>query len=554
MGMKNSIILIFFLFVMAFFSNCESKFQPKNIKHVVIIGIDGMSVGGLQEASTPHFDEYIKNGAYSFNARNVLPTSSSPNWETMLTGSGVAQTGVTSNDWRFDNYNLPPVVTTENGRYPDIFYAIKRSNRALKTSAIYHWSGFANLYDKTNVDLDFDCENENETALKASEIIQSEKPAFLFIQLDHVDHAGHEYGHMTAEYFKSVELADQLAGTIIDATKKAGIFEETMFLIVADHGGVGFGHGDETVQGNEVPFILYGSAIKKGYKIPAAVNLHDVAATSAFALNVTVPQVWQGRAVACAFEGAPEPDPATLIGQFMEPSTFIPEIYPRKQNGEAGGLFVNTRAMVTMDSKGVDGKIRYTTDGSIPTVKSEVYTNPFEMTQSGIVKTAYFGNSGSQSAVAEGFFRVVKNVTQSTGVAYKLYKGKNWSKLPDFKSSNPIETGRVFEFTTDELADKMEESTGIVFDGIVNIENKGVYSFTTKSDDGSKLYVNGQLVVDNDGDHGVQEREGSINLESGKAKICVEYFNGGGGFFLNATYRGPGVAKQIISPEKLTLK
>ncbi len=554
--MKKIRLLTFFLLsiMLGVFISCNSKFQPQNIKHVVVIGIDGMSVGGLVEANTPNFDEYIKNGAWSFNTRNVLPTSSSPNWEAMLTASGVAQTGVTSNEWRYNNYNLPPVVTTENGRYPDIFYAIKKSNINLKTSSVYHWSGFANLYDKTNVDFDFDTKDEIVTGIKAAEIIKSEKPNFLFIQIDHVDGAGHHSGHMTPDYFKSIELADSLAGVIVNATKDVGIFEETIFIIVADHGGVGYGHGHETVQGNEVPFILYGSGIKKGYKIPIAVNLYDVAATSAFALNITAPQVWQGRPVISAFEGAPEPNPATLIGQFMSPSTHIPVIYPRKENGEVGGLFVDKKAIVSIEGKVADGKIRYTTDGSIPTVQSKVYTEPFETTQSGIVKAANFGNDGSQSAYTEGYFRVVKNITENTGVSYKLYQGKNWKKLPDFNRLKPFDEGRVFEFTTDDLADKIEESTGIVFEGMIQIEEEGEYTFTTKSDDGSKLFINGQEVVNNDGDHGVQEREGSINLKQGKAKICVEYFNGGGGFYLNATYRGPAITKQIISPEKLTLK
>jgi hypothetical protein len=513
-----------------------------------------MSVGGLVESKTPNFDEYIENGAWTFNARNVLPTSSSPNWGTMLTGSGVAQTGITSNQWRYNNYNLPPVVTTENGRYPDIFYAIKKSNAGLKTSSIYHWSGFANLYDNTHVDLDYDIENEVATGEKAAEIIKSEKPNFLFVQIDHVDGAGHRDGHMTPGYFKAVELADSLAGVIVDAAKEAGIFDKTLFIITADHGGVGFGHGHETVQGNEVPFILYGKSIKKDYQIPAAVNLHDVAATAAFALNVTAPQVWQGRPVICAFEGVPEPDPESLIGQFMAPSTHIPVMFPRKPNGEVGGLFVDEKAMVSMESAGTEGKIRYTTDGSIPTINSTVYDEPFEMTQSGIVKAAYFGINGSQSATTEGYFRVVKNITENTGVRYKLYQGSNWDKLPDFNAINPFEEGRVFEFTTDDMADKISNNTGVVFEGMLHIENEGRYSFTTKSDDGSKLYINDEQIVDNDGDHGVQEREGSVNLESGKAKIRVEYFNGGGGFFLNVTYSGPGVTKQIISPDRLTLK
>ncbi len=548
---KSKVLLI--AIPLLFFASCAKEFQPHNIQHVVVIGIDGMSVGGLVESHTPNFDEYIKNGSWTFHARNVLPTSSSPNWATMLTGSGVAQTGVTSNDWRFDNYNLPPVVSTEYGRYPDIFYAIKNSNPALITSAVYHWSGFGNLYDHNGVDLDFDTKDEFHTAQKAAEVLKSEKPNFLFVQIDHVDGAGHSMGHMTSGYFEAVELADSLAGIIVNATKEAGIFEKTLFILLADHGGVGYGHGHETVQGNEVPFILFGSGIKKGYEIPTAVNIHDVASTATFALNVTTPQVWQGRPVAAAFEGAPEPDPGSLLGRFMAPSTFIPVISPQKENGEVGDLFINEKAMVNIESKGTEGKIRFTSDGSIPTIRSEEYTGPFEMKNSGVVKAAYFGNDGSQSTYTEGYFRVLNNPGGNTGVNYKVYKGKDWKKLPDFSNLTPAAQGKVYEFSLDEIADHIENNTGVVFEAMLNINQPGEYTFTTKSDDGSKLYVNGKQVVDNDGDHGVQEREGSIRLQSGKAKVRIEYFNGGGGFYLNATYRRPGIAKQIISPEKLSI-
>lgn len=547
---KVNCIFLFVLILSTFFLGCKQVSQPENIKHVIVIGVDGMSVGGLLESSTPHFDEYIKNGAYCFNTRNVLPTISSPNWEAMLTGSGVALTGVTSNDWRFDNYNLPPVVTTENGRYPDIFYAIKKSNSSLITSSVYHWSGFVNLYDTSFVDLDFNCMDEKSTTAKVAEVIKSAKPNFLFIQLDQVDHAGHVSGHMTPEYFKSIELADQLAGLIVDATKEAGIFDETLFIIVADHGGKGLDHGGETVQGNEVPLILYGKGVKKGYKIPAAVNLYDVAATSAFALNVEIPQVWQGKPVTCAFSGFP--DPKNLIGSFMAPSVFIPQIYPQKINGEAGGLFIGKNATVTIKSKGIDGKIRYTTDGSIPSKDSEIYLKPFEMNSSGVVKAAYFDTNGGRSDFSKGYFRVIKDLSSNTGVTYSMFKGTDWKKLPDFKTLKPITSGKTNEISLEEIEDKIDDSTGIVFEGWFTIKDAGIYFFSTISDDGSKLFIDGVPVVDNDGDHGVQEREGSVTLTQGKHKIGVYYLNAGGGFFLNCLFSGPGIPKQIISPDVLS--
>lgn len=539
------------LIIGVIFYNCRQNSHHNNIKHVIVIGIDGMSVGGVAQSPTPNFDEYMKNGAYSLHTRNVMPTISSPNWEAMLTGSGVALTGVTSNDWQVDNYSLPPVVTTENGRYPDIFYVLKKGNSSLKTSSIYQWDGFGNLYDHHFVDIDFTCKDERSTTDKVIEVIKKDKPNFLFIQLDNVDHAGHEYGHMTPEYFKAVELADLLSGEIVNATKEAGIFDKTLFIIVADHGGKGLDHGHETLQGNEVPFILYGNGLKKGYKIPSAVNLYDVAATSAFALNVEIPQVWEGQPVECAFKGFAEPK--NLIGKFMAPSTYIPVISPCKRNGEAGRLFIREKAMVTIESSGTDGKIRYTTDGSIPNAESEIYQGPFEMTFSGVVKATYFGNDGSQSDFSKGFFRIIQDVKKETGINYTLYKSKYLQKLPDFASLKPVVKGKTLEISLDEIDDQIGESTGVVFSGWITIKKEGEYTFSTISDDGSKLFIDQTEVVNNDGDHGVQEKEGSINLTKGKHQIRVNYFNGGGGWFLNCLYGGPGVPKQIVSPDILTI-
>jgi hypothetical protein len=547
--MKNKIISFLIFSFVWFFMNSTSSAMG-NIKHVIIIGVDAMSVGGIMQANTPNFHEYMKNGAYSLHTRNVMPTISAPNWEAMLTSSGVALTGVTSNDWRVDNYNLPPVVTTGNTRYPDIFYVLKKSNSLLKTAAIYQWDGFGNLYDHQYVDIDATCKDERATTDKVIEVIKRDKPNFLFIHFDQCDHAGHVYGHMTPNYLKAVELADELAGEIVHSTKEAGIFDETLFIIVADHGGKGKDHGHETLQGNEVPFILYGKSVKKGYEIPAVVRLYDVAATSAFVFHAEIPQAWEGRPVECAFAGSPEP--GNLIGTFMAPSTYIPVISPNKPNGEVGGLFINQKAIVTIESSGpADGKIRYTTDGTIPSAHSEVYRHPFEMTSSGVVRAAYFGNDGKKSDCSKGYFRVVNNVTENTGVTFDLYKCVNLTKVPDFSILKPCSKGKTLEISTADIETQIGENTALVFQGMINIGSDGQYTFSTLSDDGSKLYIDEKLIVDNDGDHGVQEKQGSIILKKGKHLIKVEYFNAGGGCFLNCLFSGPGIPKQIISPDFL---
>jgi len=60
--------------------------------------------------------------------------------------------------------------------------------------------------------------------------------------------------------------------------------------------------------------------------------------------------------------------------------------------------------------------------------------------------------------------------------------------------------------------------------------------------------------VDNDGNHGVLEESGSVDLTMGRHPILVTFYNNGGGFWLDAFYKGPGLVKQIIPADKLFIQ
>jgi hypothetical protein len=63
----------------------------------------------------------------------------------------------------------------------------------------------------------------------------------------------------------------------------------------------------------------------------------------------------------------------------------------------------------------------------------------------------------------------------------------------------------------------------------VRVARDDVYVFELTSDDGSRLLVDGALVVDNDGLHGPEEKTGDVALAAGWHAIRVEYFNKTGG-------------------------
>lgn len=82
--------------------------------------------------------------------------------------------------------------------------------------------------------------------------------------------------------------------------------------------------------------------------------------------------------------------------------------------------------------------------------------------------------------------------------------------------------------------------------GAIVIHRAGTYTFSTISDDGSRLEIDGQMVVRNDGVHGAQEASGAIALERGIHAIRVEYEQAGGGYALDVRFaRGDEPAATI---------
>jgi mono/diheme cytochrome c family protein len=130
-----------------------------------------------------------------------------------------------------------------------------------------------------------------------------------------------------------------------------------------------------------------------------------------------------------------------------------------------------------------------------------------------------------------------------TNMTYAYYEGA-WTKLPDFDKLKPVKSGQTSDFDLG-VARRINDCA-IKFDGFVKIENDGNYTFTTNSDDGSKLWIDGKLVVNNDGIHPPQVKSGKIKLTKGMHKLTVAVFNAGGGFELSVEVEGPGSGKRSL--------
>ena len=226
----------------------------------------------------------------------------------------------------------------------------------------------------------------------------------------------------------------------------------------------------------------------------------------------------------------------------QKPYTAAPQILP-----EETFVTVPNVVKLEMKCKTEGATIRYTLDGSEPTNSSEEYGKPFQLTESAEVKAKGFKQGYQPSVCAEKAYVFVD--PEGNGLFYELFEGA-FECLPDFSTLTPLTSGHIYSFGF-EGVDAPELEFALKISGFLEIANGGEYCFYTVSNDGSRLFIDNSLVVDNDGGHTALEKSGTVSLTPGRHSIVVTYFQKGGGKELKALYEGPEVEKQEIPASRL---
>jgi len=125
--------------------------------------------------------------------------------------------------------------------------------------------------------------------------------------------------------------------------------------------------------------------------------------------------------------------------------------------------------------------------------------------------------------------------------------------LETLAAMKPSESGIVPQIVMNVPQRKQADNFALRFTGNIRIPAPGKYSFFVASDDGSRIYIDDQLLVNNDRLQGMTEQGASVDLTAGLHKIVVTYFDNGGGDGLSVTWSGPGIQKQAIPAEQLSV-
>jgi putative heme-binding domain-containing protein len=114
------------------------------------------------------------------------------------------------------------------------------------------------------------------------------------------------------------------------------------------------------------------------------------------------------------------------------------------------------------------------------------------------------------------------------------------------RALTPQASGMASTIVMDVPVLKTRDAFALMFHGHILIEQSGKYNFFLSSDDGSRFYIDDELLIDNDGLHGMVEKRGTVQLTAGLHPIIATYFDNGGGDGLTMSWSGPGFRKQEI--------
>lgn len=260
----------------------ENNANGRRYGHVVIVGLDGMGTF-CTNTPTPRMDAIFANGAKTTNALSLFPTISAQNWGAMLLGADPEVHGLTNgiiSRQEYTNRELPSIFTTVRQAYPDSTLC-----------SICHWNPINHGIVEHDIGVEMQSADSGaQTTDKVVDCILSEKPDLLFIHIDDPDGAGHHYDYGSPGHLECITNVDAMVGRIYDACEAAGILDDTLFIVITDHGGYRCGHGGYTDGEKYIYFALCGKTVRQTDGFFATTKDINAIVRYAFSLEIPKPQ------------------------------------------------------------------------------------------------------------------------------------------------------------------------------------------------------------------------------------------------------------------------
>lgn len=280
--------------------------MERKYSHVIVIGVDGAGKW-FKDAETPNFDRIFSKGAITYKALSSKPTISAECWGSMLIGVGPEVHKLTNK-----RVSLLPYPVWS--KHPTVFRRIRKAYPNAELGSYCDWNPITKGIVEKFIGVSHYTERDKKLTPIICNYINQKKPDFLFIHFDSTDGAGHKNGYGTPAHLKAIAEVDKLIGDVYSSIENAGIMEETLFMVITDHGGTvdpnGKGsHGGWTDEEKYVTFAATGKDIKNGEI--EKMNIRDLAAIVLYSFGIEAPEFnekgWTAQIPEGIFEDADVP-------------------------------------------------------------------------------------------------------------------------------------------------------------------------------------------------------------------------------------------------------
>lgn len=257
--------------------------MPRKYSHVIVIGVDGAGAW-FKDADTPSFDSIFEKGAVTYSVLSSKPSISAECWGSMLIGVGPEVHKLTNRRVSVLPYPLW-------SKYPTVFRRIRRAYPEARLGSYCDWKPITRGIVERFMRVSNYSARDNELTPVICDYIKENKPDFLFVHFDSTDGAGHKNGYGTEAHLKAISIVDKLIGDVYSSIEKAGILEETLFMVIADHGGTNEnGKGSHGGWSDEEKYVTF-AAVGKGVNNCEIgnMNIRDLAAIVLYAFGIDRP-------------------------------------------------------------------------------------------------------------------------------------------------------------------------------------------------------------------------------------------------------------------------
>jgi len=263
-------------------------------ERVLIVSFDGLRPDAIAEAKMSNVLSLMQTGAYTFGAQTIMPSVTLPAHSSMLVGTCPAKHIVRWNQYVPENgYAIGTDIfdLAHAAGLRTVLVSGKEKLRQVTEPASTDYFAFVDDTDKINDPFTIE-------QLAIQQILKDFN--LMLVHFPNGDLKGHDHGWMSYKQLNQYGRDDEAFGYILETLKNLGLYEGTLIIVTADHGGHDTTHGTDILEDMTIPWIISGAGVQSR-QLSTYVHITDTAATAAFALGLTIPPEWDGVPVTEAF-------------------------------------------------------------------------------------------------------------------------------------------------------------------------------------------------------------------------------------------------------------